>query len=99
MGAIVSMEGPALISFGLVGKAARPDLPSRLELLLRPRSLLLFRGDAYELYVHSVPHTVEDTVGTACCNLLVSNAVLGEVVRRAPRRTSVTLRRIRHVRV
>eukprot|EP00927_Polykrikos_kofoidii_P040054 TRINITY_DN34304_c0_g1_i1.p1 TRINITY_DN34304_c0_g1~~TRINITY_DN34304_c0_g1_i1.p1 ORF type:complete len:698 (+),score=97.79 TRINITY_DN34304_c0_g1_i1:103-2196(+) len=95
--AILSLEGSALIRFSLVEKQLRPDLPRRLELLLRPRSLLLFSGEAYELYVHAVPHELQDVLSEDCANLDAARAGVGEAVPRSQRRTSLTLRRLKHV--
>merc|ERR1712060_583716 len=81
----LSLEGAALLRFGLVDKKARPDLPRRFEVLLQPRSLLVFADEAYELYVHWIDHEVEDVT------------VDGLVVPRAPRRTSLTMRRLASV--
>jgi len=83
--AIVSLQNPASIFFGLIDKKARPDLPRRLEVLLEPLSLLVFRAEAYELYVHGI-----DSIGPV--------AVQKEAL--APcqyQRTSLTFRRLKHV--
>ncbi|CAJ1375366.1 unnamed protein product [Effrenium voratum] len=84
--AIVTLEGPALMHFGLVEKKAYPALPPRLEVLLEPGSLLVIRDEAYELYVHRIDHAEVDVTRE------------GLQVPRAPRRTSLTLRRLSHVR-
>ena len=69
---------------GLVDKAASPDLPSRLELLLRPRSLLLFADEFYELYVHVIAARAADEISeshTKTAGALVSSVCSGgEVV-------------------
>lgn len=83
--AILSLEGTAILRFGLVEKRARPDLPPRVEVLLRPGSLLVMHAEAYELYVHSIEHTALDRTAE------------GHEVPRAPRRTSLTMRRFAHV--
>eukprot|EP00913_Durusdinium_trenchii_P032439 g30371.t3 len=83
--AILTLEGPALMYFGLVEKKIYPSLPPRLELLLEPRSLLVLKREAYELYVHRIDHVTVDVTQT------------GEKIPRAPRRTSLTLRRLKHV--
>ena len=83
--AILTLEGPALMYFGLVEKKVYPSLPPRLEVLLEPRSLLLITGEAYELYVHRIDH------------IHVDETQSGHRVARAPRRTSLTLRRLKDV--
>jgi len=66
--AVLSLEGPALIRFGLVDKAASPELPGRVELLLRPRSLLVFSGAFYALYVHVIASRAADPITELCRN-------------------------------
>lgn len=83
--AILTLEGPALMYFGLVEKKAYPLHPQRLEVLLEPRSLLVMSAEAYELYVHRIDHAKVD----------ITRA--GEEIPRAPRRTSLTLRRLKHI--
>lgn len=62
--AILTLEGPALMYFGLVEKKIYPSLPPRLELLLEPRSLLVLKREAYELYVHRIDHVTVDVTQT-----------------------------------
>ncbi|CAE6954687.1 Alkbh6 [Symbiodinium sp. CCMP2592] len=85
--AILTLEGPALLHFGLVEKKAYPHLPPRFEVLLEPRSLLVMRGEAYNLYVHRIDHAEADTTRD------------GLEVQRARRRTSLTFRRLAHVKL
>ncbi|CAE7308616.1 alkbh6 [Symbiodinium natans] len=83
--AILTLEGPALLHFGLVEKKAYPELPPRFEVLLEPRSLLVMRAEVYKLYVHRIDHSKVDITRD------------GQEVPRAKRRTSLTLRRLAHV--
>ncbi|CAE7903804.1 Alkbh6 [Symbiodinium sp. KB8] len=85
--AILTLEGPALLHFGLVEKKAYPHLPPRFEVLLEPRSLLVMRGEAYNLYVHRIDHAEAETTRD------------GLEVQRARRRTSLTFRRLAHVKL
>eukprot|EP00439_Symbiodinium_sp_Y106_P081521 s735_g20.t1 len=85
--AILTLEGPALLHFGLVEKKAYPHLPPRFEVLLEPRSLLVMKGEAYNLYVHRIDHAEADTTRD------------GLEVQRARRRTSLTFRRLAHVKL
>ncbi|CAK8985773.1 unnamed protein product [Durusdinium trenchii] len=122
--AILTLEGPALMYFGLVEKKIYPSLPPRLELLLEPRSLLVLKREAYELYVHRIDHVTVDVTQTghsfrvtkgfwsclfarepgSCAFVGGAFACLGSFagglvkkIPRAPRRTSLTLRRLKHV--
>eukprot|EP00746_Dinoflagellata_sp_MGD_P146118 gnl/MRDRNA2_/MRDRNA2_78634_c0_seq1.p1 gnl/MRDRNA2_/MRDRNA2_78634_c0~~gnl/MRDRNA2_/MRDRNA2_78634_c0_seq1.p1 ORF type:complete len:574 (-),score=90.64 gnl/MRDRNA2_/MRDRNA2_78634_c0_seq1:161-1882(-) len=97
--AVLSLEGPALLRFGLIDKAARPDLPSRFEILLRPRSLLVFRCAAYSLYVHHILSATSDCISGSCVNCVAAGVTPGMVLNRAGRRTSLTMRRLRNVKV
>lgn len=81
--AVLTLEGPAILHFRLVDWRARPELPRLLEVVLRPRSLLVFHGLAYEEYVHWIEHTP-----------LESSSMSGEIISRAPRRTSLTFRHL-----
>lgn len=86
--AVLTLEGPAIMRFRLVDWRERPDLPRLVEVPLRPRSLLVFQGDAYGLYVHWIEHTAVEVLPST-----------GETVARAPRRTSLTYRHLAEVRV
>ena len=88
---------PRRVAAGLVDKLASPSLPPRVELLLRPRSLLVFSGDFYSLYVHLIAARPADEISSLCANRKAAHVQVGDVVPRALRRTSLTLRRFARV--
>jgi hypothetical protein len=71
-----------------------------LSLLLQPRSLVVFEGDAYEDHLHTIHAAAVDTIGSMdhgpFANLDQSRAQLGDKVTHSTRQ-SLTLRRRRHM--
>jgi len=102
--AIVTLEGAALMDFwpndGSVtaddDRAAAPDRDERTDdppspiaqVLLRPRSLLLYTGDAYGLR-HGIRHADVDGVTDRCVNAEIAGVAVGDEVRRGRVRYSV----------
>jgi len=83
--AIISMSGHTVFEF-------RPRLnePPSLSLLVEPRSLLIFDGDAYTTYFHGISERIEDVL-TREVVVPYGEAMLGETLERA-RRVSLTIR-------
>jgi hypothetical protein len=48
-------------------KLGLDDIPLRLDVLLEPRSLVVFTGLLYSHYVHEVPEATEDVVDPDYC--------------------------------
>jgi alkylated DNA repair protein alkB family protein 6 len=70
--AIVSLGAHGVMQFTphvrlLDGAAEQTKTPPTLRVWLPPRSLLLFRGGAYEHYLHGIEAVSED-VPASCCN-------------------------------
>lgn len=95
--AILSLGGPAALDFWQSAEqAARArDSPASppLSVLCEPRSLVVFRGDAYERYHHGIAEREEDTVHPSTANAAVAGWPAGTVFRRG-RRVSLTVRRV-----
>lgn len=89
------MEEKCIISF----RSSLQDQPIS-SLLLEPRSLLVFEGEAYNSYLHSIDACVEETTcGRNCFNLESSangeRGMEGEesvIIRREKERISLTIR-------
>ncbi len=62
------------------------------ELVLRPRSLLVFEGDAYAEWMHGIDAVASERVGPRVVNGGAARAALGETIERGVRH-SLTLRR------
>ena len=100
--AIVTLSGSALMDFWNVEGAAveddsppAPDAPEpRAQVMLRPRSLLLYTGEAYGLR-HGIRNASEDVVTERCANAGNLGATgsggvqVGDRVKRGARRQSV----------
>jgi alkylated DNA repair protein alkB family protein 6 len=100
--AILSLEGDALIDFwendrteavvadpdDWEGRDAKDVPEPRAQVMLRPRSLLVYRDDAYRLR-HGIRRSRVDVVGDACVNATSAGVVVGETVARGTTRVSV----------
>jgi alkylated DNA repair protein alkB family protein 6 len=92
--ACVSLGSVAVISF--VERLAPHEIGDRpaaqlARLLLRPRSLLVFGGDAYDRALHEVPATALDLLDGSEDNLELAGAHRGDVLPRETR-LSITMR-------
>jgi len=71
----------------------------RMSLVLRPRSLVVFEGEAAKKFAHSVAASEIETIDPKRVgqigNLELANAKIGEKIKRVPR-TTITLRHILH---
>jgi hypothetical protein len=96
--AILSLEGPAVMDFlsGASSDNTRQQEEVIASVFLRPRSLLVFHGDAYTNARHCIAHCETDTVERHCCNGAAAGVVEGESVRRGERRLSLTIRKVKH---
>ena len=98
--AIITLRGSALMDFwpddgspalddDRSERARAPDAPVPVaQVLLRPRSLLVYEGDAYRLR-HGIREASEDRVGPTCANGTVVDVATGDVVERGETRLSV----------
>lgn len=97
--AIVTLEGAALMDFwpnddSVTADDDRRDRDERddpspmAQVLLRPRSLLLYTGDAYGLR-HGIRHVDVDVVTDRCVNAKVAGVAVGDEVERGRIRCSV----------
>lgn len=92
--AIVTLEGAALMDFwpndgSATADEQTDDPPSPIaQVLLRPRSLLLYTGDAYGLR-HGIRHADVDVVTDRCVNAEIAGVAVGDEVRRGRVRYSV----------
>lgn len=92
--AIVSLGGDALLHFSRAG----PEGPPCVTVLLRAGSLVVFEGAAYKDMFHYITDAHKEAVdGAVCANTAAAGAAAGDVVERAPRRLSLTLRRLANV--
>ncbi|KAH8059696.1 ferrous iron binding protein [Aureococcus anophagefferens] len=96
-------DGPLYEGLAVVvslGSSARLDFSRRGErvasVVLRPRSLLAFSGDAYEGLEHAIAAVPADAVDGLVRNRDAAACAVGDVVARS-RRLSVTFRRFRTV--
>jgi len=88
---VVSLESSAALDF-------YDDRGARVgAVLLRPRSLVAFDGAAYEAHDHGIAPATEDAIDARIWNAAAAAVADGDVVRRAPKRLSITFRRLRHV--
>ena len=68
------------------------------ELILQPRSLVVFTDDAYSHHSHAIEiDSVEDAVSDLCVNLSSANLTVGDVVAREKTRISLTMRKVAHL--
>eukprot|EP00927_Polykrikos_kofoidii_P049978 TRINITY_DN43946_c0_g1_i1.p1 TRINITY_DN43946_c0_g1~~TRINITY_DN43946_c0_g1_i1.p1 ORF type:complete len:338 (-),score=47.24 TRINITY_DN43946_c0_g1_i1:19-1032(-) len=84
--AVLSLVGPAMFELELNG--------DRQTVMLMPRSLICFTGDAYLKWRHSIPTRKDDTIDDACVNRDLAGVALGATIPRASRRVSITMRRV-----
>jgi hypothetical protein len=124
--AILSLGGPAIFHFQRPRRAAEQQGADTAvgSLVLQPRSLLVFTGEAYEGHLHEIKAVGEEVVGIVeeetgeddceeeageeegrgvkqlkegapVMNLAAAGVKVGDVIRRAPVRVSLTFRRVR----
>jgi hypothetical protein len=60
--------------------------------LLRPRSLVIFDGDAYERYHHEIATVAADEISDAVANCARAGVRVGDTVPRTGTRVSFTVR-------
>lgn len=103
---IVSLGGDAVLNFyatedtgEVVGGGDGHKAPSSpfLSVVLRPNSLVVFSGEAYESLTHAIDTIDADVVATHCLNLAQTGTAIGDVLKRSHRRLSLTLRRLARV--
>ena len=92
--AIASLGGSALMSFR--SKLSQPT--SELELILLPRSLLIFTDQCYFDMFHEIPVSLTDVVSKKCANSAVISAEPGQVFLRSMR-VSLTMRIVPRVKI
>jgi alkylated DNA repair protein alkB family protein 6 len=92
--ATVSLGSPALMRF--LARADGRDTPVA-ELLLRPRSLVVFSGEAYSSLLHSISEAPREAIGrwAPCLNAAQAGATEGEELERRGVRLSLTFRHVR----
>ena len=96
--AIVSLGAPCIMSFYPVGQneTEAPSAP-RIGLVLQPRSLLVFRGEAYDSYLHSIAETKREMVGGVggpIVNAAEAGVSDGDMIVRHGPRISLTIRHV-----
>ena len=62
-------------------------------LVLEPRSLVVFTGDAYSNMLHSLDLELEEVITDSCCNRNVTGMEIGDRIDRRLR-TSFTIRHV-----
>ena len=105
--AIVSLGAPCIMSFYPVrrrqsrsdGGGYEEDEPPapRLALVLQPRSLLVFRGEAYDSYMHCIAEAKREMVGGASgpvANAAEAGVSKGDMIVRSGPRLSLTIRHV-----
>lgn len=65
-------------------------------LLLQPRSLLIFKGDAYLKYKHRIVSKSVDIIDRLIVNKEICNVCEGDKVARGPIRMSLTIRSVKN---
>jgi len=85
--ATITLEGPALMDFHRVGSGIHAGPAAQV--LLKPRALLLMRGEAYASLLHSIPSHDSDTITYLCANQSATMVKEGDIVQRAPKRKSL----------
>ena len=83
---IVSLLEPALMIF--TPRRGYEGISEPLEILIPPRSILIFTGSAYETHTHEIPDGIAVPITGNCCN-----ASPGICSRSGPR-ISLTIRRV-----
>lgn len=94
--ATLSLGCDALMCFGKPKRESTCAADACVQqLVLRRSSLVVFTDDAYTRYLHTIPDTDADVVGSQgpCVNLAVSGAAVDDVLPRT-RRISLTFRHI-----
>jgi len=97
--ATLSLGGTAVMTFAprvQPGAVGLVDGRPVAEVILRPRSLVVFREEAYLDHLHAIAASHSDEVGAAApvANLESAGARLGEVIARPAVRLSLTFRHI-----
>lgn len=91
--AIVSLGSGLVLDF--LSKHSRERVES---VLLQPRSLFIFRDDAYRTYLHTIAERTTDFIDEKVVNIhSVPNVQVGSTIQRT-RRVSLTIRIVRKVR-
>lgn len=99
---ILSLAAPAVIRFwrkdGPTGLASVQG-PPQASLLLQPRSLLVFAGDAYSHCLHGIHPVEEEELDPSCVNLASCSGIGPGTasVARSGERVSLTVRRVARV--
>ena len=77
------------------------SLCSSSSLLLLPRSLLIFKDDAFDSYLHGIDQVAEEGLDNSVCNLHLCpteiQALAGGTLPRGTERVSLTVRRVPRV--
>uniref|UniRef100_A0A6B2LER7 Fe2OG dioxygenase domain-containing protein n=1 Tax=Arcella intermedia TaxID=1963864 RepID=A0A6B2LER7_9EUKA len=91
---VLNLGGPAAIKFFENEK----DKDSRSwSVFLEERSLLIFSGDAYNNFYHEIEDTQEDVIDSTFLNIPLTRVNIGDVIKRNPRRLSLTVRTVKLV--
>lgn len=94
---ILSLGSPTVMDFHRRRESDDPDSGERVpaaSVLLPPRSLLIFKDDAYTECLHGIEAAVEEPLGGSVVNPNASNEPGLKIVRRTGIRLSLTIRRV-----
>eukprot|EP00884_Botryococcus_braunii_P000027 jgi/Botrbrau1/10024/Bobra.0012s0111.1 len=95
---ILSLGSPTVMHFTAKRDCKCPnDLPESVAVTLKPRSLLVFKDEAYTAYLHGIEEGDTDAVGPEVVNAesLTKEELDGGSLARSGDRFSLTIRRVR----
>ncbi|CAG9460962.1 unnamed protein product [Pedinophyceae sp. YPF-701] len=78
------------------GPPSTTDLPV-MSVFLRPRSVIVFKGDAYTRHMHGIDAAESETVDATVANCAQAQVQLGDKVPRGGTRLSLTVRRVNRI--
>ncbi|KAK9829179.1 hypothetical protein WJX72_004348 [[Myrmecia] bisecta] len=93
---IVSLQAPAIIRFRRKGSDASAD--PVLSVACMPRSLLVFKDEAYEDCLHGIDEVTEEVIDASVANASACGLAIGSGLPRGGERFSLTIRRVLKVR-
>lgn len=90
----LSLGSAAIMRLAKRGEPGTPFAPCS-EIVLQPRSIVVFGDEAYSSHLHAISEDVEEVVGASapCCNLAQANVQPGDVISR-DLRVSLTIRHV-----
>jgi len=85
---ILNLGGSAFMDFFI------PETPTIYQVILKPRSLIIFEEDAYYEFFHRIQDKQFDIVNENVINCELAGHKPGDVIQRSPKRLSLTVRAV-----